>query len=97
MDTNITYNGGLILVGKDDYMAWTGGKPNVEWTSLVVKNTRNVSAPQYRPIGHKSIQAHMHRVRGLKNKFERSSELEVFVTNVAEHLKKNGLDTIAYL
>ena len=89
--------GGLILVGKDDYMAWTGGKPNVEWTSLVVKNTRNVSAPQYRPIGHKSIQPHIHRVRGLKNKFERSSELEVFVTNVAEHLKKNGLDTIAYL
>ena len=42
--------GGIIQIGKDEYMPYTGGKPNALWTALEVVGTR-ISVLQYRPVG----------------------------------------------
>ena len=89
--------GGLIKVGKDDYMAWTGGQPDTEWLHLEDENPQPKTVLQYRPSGGNSIKGYISRTRGLKTKFDKNSELEEFVINIFDHLKQSGLDTISYL
>ena len=89
--------GGLLQLSEKEYMAWTGGKPKVDWSGLDDEKPSFVTAPVYRPVGYKSVTSHNDRVTPLKHRFSRNSELEVFVTAVANHLKQNGLDTISYL
>lgn len=89
--------GGLIEVGKNDFMAWTGGQPLYTWRGLKEKNPMPRTALQYRPTGGSSIKGYMSRTRGLKVKFNKDSELETFITNVFDHLKETGLDSVTYL
>ena len=88
--------GGIIQIGKDDYMPHTGGKPNAQWTGLEASGTR-ISVLQYRPIGSSSIKGYSARTKGLRTKFNKDGELESFVTDVMEHMKQTGMDTISYL
>ena len=88
--------GGIIQIGKDDYMPHTGGKPNALWTGLEFVGAR-ISVLQYRPIGSLSIKGYSARTKGLRTKFNKDGELESFVTDVMEHMKQTGMDTISYL
>ena len=88
--------GDVLRIGKDDYMPLTGGKPNRDWTGLDVTKSR-ISALQYRPVGSSSIKGYTSRTRGLRTKFNKDGELESFVTDVMDHMKQTGLDTITYL
>ena len=56
-----------------------------------------ISALQYRPVGSSSIKEYTSRTRGLRTKFNEDGELECFVTDVMDHMKQTGLDTITYL
>ena len=67
--------GGLLPIGREEFMAWTGGEPKLNWEGLASATVSFISAAQYRPVGHKSIQAHVFRIKGLKPKFDRTSEL----------------------
>ena len=86
----------MLKIGKDDYMPWTGGKPKMDWTGLDVTRSM-ISALQYRPVGSSSIKGYTSRTRGLRTKFNKDGELECFVTDVMDHMKQTGLDTITYL
>ena len=77
-------------------MPHTGGKPNALWTALEVVGTR-ISVLQYRPVGSSSIKGYSARTKGLRTKFNKDGELENFVTEVMEHMKLTGMDTISYL
>ena len=52
---------------------------------------------QYRALGSAGVKSYAYRTEGLKHKFDKSGNLEVFCTNVWEHLQECGMDTIAYL
>ena len=51
--------GGLEYVSSTDQMAWTGGKPNITWTSLDASASSSPSTPSmYRAVGHKDNKAY---------------------------------------
>ena len=42
--------GGLVALKKDEWSAWTGGKPNSDWTELESIVSDNTSPNQLRPV-----------------------------------------------
>ena len=64
---------------------------------MVPSQFSTITALQYRPFGSSSVKGYTSRIRGLKAKFSKEGELEVFVTEVFDHLKQTELDTITYL
>jgi len=88
--------GGLKEIGEHEYMAWTGGEPNLEWTGLQDPDD-TVKPLQFRALGSKDVKPQQTRIQGLKTKFDKGGELEQFCTNVYDHLKDSGMDTISYL
>ena len=92
--------GGLEQISSDVYSAWTGGKPNLTWTTLSADATPSPTTPsQYRGTGHNDVKGYSLRIMGLKKKFnsDLSTPLNVFTTAVFAHLQQHGLDTISYL
>ena len=90
--------GGLVALVKDEWSAWTGGKPNSDWSSLETAATENTSPNQLRPVYASAAQkGYNHRRTGLTTKFTPASDLSVFQTAVWNHLVDTGMDTIAYL
>ena len=89
--------GGIDKVDADKHVPWTGGKPLYDWTGLVTPTAQPSKPLQYRSPGALGVKSYTFRTEGLKSKINRTSELEVFCTNVWDHLKECGMDTIAYL
>ena len=90
--------GGIAQVDTDKQVAWTGGKPNVEWTDLDKDALKVPTKPtQYRSNGTADVKSYTYRTEGLKVKFDKSSDLETFCTSVWEHLEECGMDSITYL
>ena len=90
--------GGLVALVKDDWAAWTGGKPNHDWTGLASPMDDNTSPNQLRPVYASAAQkGYNHRRTGLSTQFTPSSDLAVFQTAIWNHLVDTGMDTIAYL
>ena len=90
--------GGLVQVSATEWCAWTGGQPNITWTSL---STNAKSDPtnvyQYRPGSPAAAQkSTSHRETGIASPFSRTSNLLDFIDEVNIYLKKTGMDTIAY-
>ena len=90
--------GDVSEIGKESWVAWTGGKPKADWSELDNPNPSVVSPNQYRPssIGSQS-KSQYYRVRGLETKFTRGSDLQTFEKKIMKHLISYGLDTITYL
>jgi hypothetical protein len=90
--------GGVKELTPTDFVAWTGGKPNLEWTASDPNNREYISPGQYRSHSVSAAQdSHEIRIAGLATKMTRTGDLKWFGTNVWTHLQDKGLDTIAYL
>lgn len=87
-------------LSKDEWAAWTGGKPNHTWTDLGPKAPTEITSPnQLRPLYASSAQkGHNYRkMTGLETKFDKSDDLLVFINSIWDHLVDAGMDSIAYL
>ena len=85
---------------KDEWSAWTGGKPNSTWTGLdaSVALLEHTSPNQLRPVYVSSAQkGYNFRRTGFKIPFKPADDLISFQNTVWEHLKDTGMDSIAYL
>ena len=55
--------GGLKEVGHKKFIAWTGGKPDLHWTTLDDINAAPRSVMQYRSVGETSVKGYISRTR----------------------------------
>lgn len=86
--------GGLIQVRGDEFAAWTGGKPLADWTGL--DGVLHHKSPQQMRFTRDDT-AYDNRCSGLKEQFDRESNLSRFQRRILEALTARGLDTISYL
>ncbi len=92
--------GGITLVTKDEWSAWTVRKPNHTWTGLdsSIALLEHTSPNQLRPVYVSAAQkGYNSRRTGHKISFKPSDDLFSFQNVVWEHLKDTGMDSIAYL
>ena len=91
--------GGLVVNDKGEKEPWTGGQPNVQWTSLDSTAPTMYETPnQLRPTNTYSAQkSYNYRKGGLLNKYSRSDDLAVFQSELLERFKDEGMDSITYL
>jgi hypothetical protein len=92
--------GGVIQSSKDEYAAWTGGKPKADWSGLDPTGVTVMRVPtQVRPTYvSSSCKAYLHRVTGLVTKLAVSgADFRLFCTKVNDHLEDTGMDSISYL
>ena len=91
--------GNIINLAKDDWSAWTGGKPVADWTGLDPSVPDEVTSPnQLRPVNASASQkAYNFRRTGITIPFTPTSSLVDFQNAVWDHLTDCGMDTIAYL
>ena len=89
--------GGLVQVGTDTWIPWSGGKPTADWSGL--ENTNPAVQPNwYRPTTVSGLtKTQYYRTEGLEVKFTRDSDLISFQWQVMDKLEKYGMDTITYL
>ena len=92
--------GGLFLSSKDEYAAWTGGKPKPDWMGL------NMSAPMsmcslnqicsmYNTL---QVKGYNIRIEGLETKLTlKDSNFLDFTILVFDCLKNTSMDSISYL
>jgi hypothetical protein len=91
--------GGLLQVSTYDWCAWTGGKPDANWSGLgsTALTTPNVNF-QYCPNSPGSSQkSASFREKGLDVKFKKGDHLLDFIDNVTQYFTRTGLDTVTYL
>ena len=91
--------GGLTALSKDEWSAWTGGKPKADWSGLVDQHTVDSTSPnQLRPVYvSAALKGYNYRRTGLKNTFKPTNDLIAFQNSVWSHLTDSGMDSIAYL
>ena len=90
--------GGLKRVSTDTWAAWTGGKPDADWTGLENPIPSSIDPNQFRVTSISSrAKSKAYRVQGLPKKFSRTGDLQVFQKKVWKHLVEHGLDTITYM
>jgi hypothetical protein len=92
--------GNLVKLSKDEWVPWTGGKPNFNWTGLdtVEALGEHTSPNQLRGEYAAAAQkGYNFRRTGLATVFKKNDELSVFSKSVWNHLLDTGMDTIAYL
>ncbi|KAL7562634.1 hypothetical protein ACA910_002535 [Epithemia clementina (nom. ined.)] len=86
---------GRVVLTEHGSVAFTGGKPNADWTGLITTApTEPLTPMQLRPMLDKN---HMERHTGIELNHERKDNLSRLQDELAEHLEQNGMDTIAYL
>jgi hypothetical protein len=90
--------GGLTALSKDEWSAWTGGKPKVDWSGLanhtLDSTFPNQLRPKYVSAGQKGYN---YRLNGLKDTFMPTNNLIAFQNSVWNHLTDTGMDSIAYI
>ena len=92
--------GGITLVTKDEWSAWTDGMPNHTWTGLnsSIALLEHTSPNQLRPVYVSAAQkGYNFRRTGHKISFKPSDDLISFQNVIWEHLKDTRMDSIAYL
>jgi hypothetical protein len=91
--------GGVVQTSKDEWSAWTGGKPQVNWSGLDASAPKMYESPnQLRTSYTKTAQdSYNYRKTGLSTKFDKTHDFSRFVVAVWEKLVDCGMDTIAFL
>ena len=91
--------GAIIALAKDSWSAWTGGKPNADWTGLDSSAQLETPSPnQLRPVYVSAAQkGYTHRRTGMNTPFNSTDDLISFQNAVWDHLTDTGMDSIAYL
>ncbi|KAI2488972.1 hypothetical protein MHU86_25624 [Fragilaria crotonensis] len=91
--------GNVVLLSKDDWSAWTGGKPLAGWIGLDPSASEELTSPnQLRPVhAGASQKGYNYRRTGLPTPFSPTCSLVDFQNAVWDHLTDCGMDSIAYL
>ena len=92
--------GDLVKLSKDEWVPWTGGKPNYDWTGLDLAEALSENTSPNQLCGDYAAAAqkgYNYRRTGLTVVFKKNDDLQVFAKNVWNHLLDTGMDTIAYL
>ena len=91
--------GNVVALSKDDWSAWTGGKPASGWTGLDPSAGDETMSPnQLRPVNAGSSQkGYNYRCTGMTTSFSSTSSLIDFQNAIWDHLTDCGMDTITYL
>jgi len=91
--------GGITKINAIEQVAWTGGKPLVDWSGLDSKSpTSPVSPNQYRSASVSTSQkSHFYRTTGLPEKFKEKDDLPLFEHKLWKHLTNHGMDSISYV
>lgn len=91
--------GNIVSLSRDDWSAWTGGKPAPGWVGLDPSAADDLTSPnQFRPVHASASQkGYNFRRTGMTTLFTQSSSLVDFQNAVWDHLTDCGMDTIAYL
>jgi Zinc knuckle len=77
---------------------FTGGAPNLAWTTLANPNPRPYSLLCLRPrTNNNALKAMLHIIKAPTTLFSKGMELIEFAEERARHFEKTGLDTIMYL
>ena len=88
-----------MQISSNEFSAWTGGKPKVDWSGLDDAALKEYESPnQLRPASVYSQQkAYNTRKLGRLEKFEEGGDLAAFQNTVLKHLQDTGMDAISYL
>ena len=78
-------------------VAWTRGKPDANWSSLLKTNPAVTPGMLRSEDPKASIAAHELRKKGLATKLVDTKGLRAFKSDVIAHLVEHGMDTIAYV
>ncbi|KAI2493992.1 hypothetical protein MHU86_20523 [Fragilaria crotonensis] len=91
--------GNIVSLSRDDWSAWTGGKPAPGWVGLDPSTADDITSPnQLRPVHASASQkGYNFRRTGMTTLFTQASSLVDFQNAVWDHLVDCGMDTIAYL
>ena len=92
--------GNIVSLSKDDWSAWTGGKPASGWMCLDATASDELTFPnQLRPVHASASQkGYNYRRTGMTTQFSTPTSSRVdFQNAVWGHLTDCGMDTIAYL
>ena len=87
--------GGLKEVDSNKQMAWTGGKPKLDWSGLDGKGP--IRPTQFRGQGVQDVKSYTFRTQGIKLKLCKTVALESFCYEFWKYLKICGLDIITYV
>ena len=91
--------GNVVSLSKDDWSAWTGGKPALGWVGLDRSAADDLTSPnQLRPVHASASQkGYNFRRTGMTTLFTQASSLIDFQNAVWDYLTDCGMDIIAYL
>jgi hypothetical protein len=91
--------GNIVPLSRDDWSAWTGGKPAPGWVGLDPSAANDITSPNHlRPVHASASQkSYNFRRTGMTTLFMQASSLVNFQNAVWDHLTDCGMDTIAYL
>jgi len=91
--------GNLVSLSKDDWSAWTGGKPSYGWSGLDRSAAEDLLSPnQLRPVHASASQkGYNFRRAGITTQFTPASSLVDFQNAIWDHFTDCGMDSIAYL
>ena len=81
--------------------AWTGGKPNIDWTGLDTSSPKMSNPNQLRSYNIKARSAFNARRNGLYSdeptrRFKSGGNLDYFCQNLRTAFLDNGMDTVCY-
>ena len=92
--------GGLVQSSKDEFAAWMGGKPLVDWSGLHPSSSTKLHVPtQAHPTSVSlSAKAYGYHTTGFETKFfTKDKDFMSFSRKVPRHLEDHGMDTISFL
>ena len=90
--------GGLLQISKDEWGAWTGGKPKADWSQLEDAATTYDRPSQLRPMRIVDAQkSYDIRAKALPDEFKPNDDFQAFQLRLWKHFEKWGLDTVAYV
>jgi hypothetical protein len=90
--------GDLVQSSKDEWNAWTGGKPKPSWVGLEDSTATFESPNQLRSTHPSSAQkGYNYRKKGLETKFSKKDDVALFQKHLLKHLVDCGMDSIAYV
>jgi hypothetical protein len=94
----IPTKGNLVQSSKDEWNAWTGGRPMPSWVGLENRTATYESPNQLRSTYPSSAQKGCNYCkRGLETKFSKKNDLTLFQKQLLKHLVDCGMDSIAYI
>jgi hypothetical protein len=91
--------GNIVPLPRNDWSAWTGGKPAPGWVGVDPSAADDITSPnQLRPVHASASQKGYYFCRiGMATLFTQASSLVDFQNAVWDHLVDCRMDTIAYL